>query len=143
MHKFEWNFLLSTITFLLLVGLIIGPIILFRLLNQTNLKFKFAIFVILSLILTAIITFVFAWWVYTSDLIMLKHYGYDLDGMNETEFYGNVLPEHMEKVKSLEMNIMGIGWPLKAILTWVYYSPYLLLVFLLIYWVGKKRNKLI
>ena len=137
------EFLLSTITFLLLVGLIIGPIILLRLLNQTNLKFKFAIFVILSLILTAIITFVFAWWVYTSDLIMLKHYGYDLDGMNETEFYGNVLPEHMEKVKSLEMNIMGIGWPLKAILTWVYYSPYLLLVFLLIYWVGKKRNKLI
>lgn len=137
------EFLLSTITFLLLVGLIIGPIILFRLLNQTNLKFKFAIFVILSLILTAIITFVFAWWAYTSDLIMLKHYGYDLDGMNETEFYGNVLPEHMEKVKSLEMNIMGIGWPLKAILTWVYYSPYLLLVFLLIYWVGKKRNKLI
>ncbi len=137
------EFLLSTITFLLLVGLIIGPIILFRLLNQTNLKFKFAIFVILSLILTAIITFVFAWWAYISDLIMLKHYGYDLDGMNETEFYGNVLPEHMEKVKSLEMNIMGIGWPLKAILTWVYYSPYLLLVFLLIYWVGKKRNKLI
>ncbi|MCC7520277.1 MAG: hypothetical protein IT220_01460 [Flavobacteriaceae bacterium] len=137
------EFLLSTITFLLLVGLIIGPIILFRLLNKTNLKFKFAIFVILSLILTAIITFVFAWWAYTSDLIMLKHYGYDLDGMNETEFYGNVLPEHMEKVKNLEMNIMGIGWPLKAILTWVYYSPYLLLVFLLIYWVSKKRNKLI
>jgi hypothetical protein len=130
------EFLLSTITFLLLVGLIIGPIILLRLLNKTNLKFKFAIFVLLSLILTAIITFVFAWWAYTSDLIMLKHYGYNLDGMNETEFYGNVLPEHMEKVKSLEMNIMGIGWPLKAILTWVYYSPYLLLVFLLIYWVG-------
>jgi hypothetical protein len=63
--------------------------------------------------------------------------------MNETEFYGNVVPEHMEKVKSLEMRIMGIGWPLKAMLTWVYYSPYLLLVFLLIYWVGKKRNKLI
>jgi len=134
------EFLLSTITFLLLVGLIIGPIILFRLLNKTNLKFKFAIFVILSLILTAIITFVFAWWAYTSDLIMLKHYGYDLDGMNETEFYGNVLPEHMEKVKSLEMRIMGIGWPLKAMLTWVYYSPYLLLVFLLIYWVGKKET---
>jgi len=134
------EFLLSTITFLLLVGLIIGPIILFRLLNKTNLKFKFAIFVILSLILTAIITFVFAWWAYTSDLIMLKHYGYDLDGMNETEFYGNVLPEHMEKVKSFEMRIMGIGWPLKAMLTWVYYSPYLLLVFLLIYWVGKKET---
>lgn len=137
------EFLLSIITFLLLVGLIIGPIILFRLLNKTNLKFKFAIFVILSLILTAIITFLFAWWAYTSDLIMLKHYGYNLDGMNETEFYGNVLPEHMEKVKSLEMSIMGIGWPLKAMLTWVYYSPYLLLVFFLIYWVGKKSNKLI
>lgn len=42
-------------------------------------------------------------------------------GMNDTKFYGNVLPEPI-RVKKLETSIMGIGSPLKAI---VIFMPYL------------------
>jgi len=134
--------LIGIINFLLLVGLIICPILLLRQINKTKIKFKFITYLTLGLILTAIIAFVFAWWAYTSDLILLKHYGYNIDGMNETEFYGKVLPENMDKVKSLETSIMGIGWPLKAILTFVFYSPYLFIVYFIVYLIEKKLNKL-
>ena len=135
--------LIDIINFLLFVGLIICPILLLRQLNKTKIKFKFITYLTLGLILTAIIVFVFAWWDYTSDLILLKNYGYNTDGMNETEFYGNVLPENMEKVNRLLTSIMGIGWPLKAILTFVFYSPYLFIVYIIAYLIRKnKLNKL-
>ncbi len=134
--------LIGIINFLLLVGLIICPILLLRQINKTKIKFKFITYLTLGLILTAIIAFVFAWWAYTSDLILLKHYGYNIDGMNETEFYGKVLPENMDKVKSLKTSIMGIGWPLKAILTFEFFSPYLFIAYFIVYLIEKKLNKL-
>lgn len=133
--------LIEITTFLLFVGLIICPIILLRQINKTKIKFKFFTFFTLGLILSAIIVFIFAWCAYTSDLILLKHYGYNFDGMNETEFYGKVLPENMDKVKSLETSIMGIGWPLKAIITFVFYSPYLLIVYIIIYLISINKLK--
>jgi len=89
------------ITFSMFVGLILFPILLLRQINKTKIKFKFITYLTLGLFLTAIFTFVFAWWTFTSDLILLKHYGYNIDGMNETEFYGKVLPENMDNVKKL------------------------------------------
>jgi amino acid transporter len=125
--------LIVIVSFSLVVGLILFPIYLLRQINKTKIRFKFITFLSTGLILTALIAFVFAWWSYTSDLLLLKHYGYDIDGMNETEFYGKVLPENMDKVKSLEISIMGIGWPLKAFLTFIFYSPYLLIVYIIMY----------
>ena len=95
----------------------------------------------IGVFLTAILAFVFAWWSYKSDLILLKHYGYDIDGMNETEFYGKVLPENMDKVKGFETSIMGIGWPLKAIMTFIFYLPYLLIIYGATYLIGRKTRK--
>lgn len=135
--------LIETISFLLFLGLLLCPILLLRQINKIKIKFKFITYLTIGLILTAIIVFVFAWWNYTSDLILLKHYGYDIDGMNKTEFYGKVTPENMDKVKSIETSIMGIGWPLKAILTFVFYSPYIIIVYFIFYLTGKKKsNKL-
>jgi hypothetical protein len=135
--------LIDIIDFSLFVGLIISPIFLLRQIKKTQIKFKFITYLTLGLILTAIIVFAFAWWTDTSNLILLKHYGYNIDGMNETEFYGNVLPENMDKVNSLVTSIMGIGWPLKAILTFVFYSPYLLIVYFIFHLIRKnKLNKL-
>jgi len=73
--------------------------------------------------------FIFAWWSHESDLILLKHYGYNIDGMNETEFYGNVSPENMEQVNRLVTSVMGIGWPLKAMFGFVMTIPYLIFVY--------------
>ena len=70
----------------------------------------------IGILVTALLTLAFAWWSVTADEMLLAHYGYNIDGMNETEFYGKVAPENMERVKSLETSIMGIGWPLKAII---------------------------
>ena len=49
--------------------------------------------------------------------------------MSETEFFGNVLPENMDKVKRLETSVMGIGWPVKAIFGFVMTIPYLIFVY--------------
>lgn len=135
--------LINIIDFLLFVGLILSPIFILRKINKSKIKFKFISYLTLGIILNAMMVFAFAWWSYISKLILLKHFGYNIEGMNETEFYGNVLPENMEKVNSLVTSIMGIGWPLQAMMTWFYYLPYLILLFLLIYWIDKKRNKLL
>ncbi len=129
--------LIVIVSFSLVVGLIVFPFFLLRQINKTKIRFKFITFLSTGLILTAFIAFVFAWWSYTSDLLLLKNYGYDIDGMNETEFYGKVLPENMDKVKSLEISIMGIGWPLKAILTFIFYSLYLLIVYIIMYFIER------
>lgn len=134
--------LIRIISLIFFAGLIICPIILLKQINKTKIKFKFVIYLAFGIVLNAIIVFVFAWWGYISDLILLKHYGYNIDGMNETEFYGNVLPENMDKVKNMETSIMGIGWPLKAMMTYVYYFPYLIIVYLVAYLIGKKKTKL-
>ena len=90
---------------------------------------------------SVIITLTFAWWTDKSNRILLAHYGYNIDGMNETEFYEKVLPENMERVKGLESSINGVGWSLKALMTLEFYSPYLMFSYLIIYLVGRSRKK--
>jgi cyanate permease len=46
------------------------------------------------------------------------------------ERFQNVAQENFEKVKSLEANSMGIGWPLKAIFGFAMTVPYLIIVYL-------------
>lgn len=133
--------LIDIVSFSLFFGLILCPIILLRKIKKSKIKFKFITYLMVGIFLTAILTFLFAWWNYSSDLILLKHYGYDIEGMNETEFYGKVLPENMEKVKSIETSIMGIGWPLKAIMTFIFYLPYLIIIYIIYYLIEKNRRK--
>lgn len=65
-------------------------------------------------------------WSDFSNLILLKHYGYNVDYMN----YENVLPENREHVKILVTSIMGIGWPLKAVFGFVLMIPYLIILYI-------------
>lgn len=127
------------VSFLLMIALISSPILILRKLNKIAIKYKFISYLVTGIITTSFITTVFAWWTNKSDRILLAHYGYNIDGMNETEFYEHVKPENIERVKSLETSIFGIGWPLKAILTFLFYSPYLLLVYLAIYFINKMK----
>lgn len=82
---------------------------------------------LIGLSVLGVLMLIFAWWSNESNLILLKHFGYNIDGMSETEFFGNVLPENMDKVKRLETSVMGIGWPVKAIFGFVTTIPYLIL----------------
>jgi hypothetical protein len=127
---------METLTFIismiLLIGLILSPIFLFiRIRKLKQSKFNFLTYLVLGLVITAGITLTFAWWADYSDQLLLSHYGYDLDAMNDSERYGNVKSENLEKVKQIEIGYFGIGWPLKAIMTYVFYSPYLLIVYLI------------
>ena len=116
-----------TISLVFLVGLVLCPIYILKRLSKAKKKYKFISYLTIGLISTFLIILTFAWWAYTSDSFLLVHYGYNIDGMNETEFYGKVSPENMERVKSLETSIMGIGWPLKAIFgfTYVFFYPFI------------------
>jgi hypothetical protein len=83
----------------------------------------------------------FGWWTDYSDNKLLEHYGYNFDAMNDTERFANVSIDNMERVKSLETSIMGIGWPLKVMISYVFYLPYLLIVYLVNYFRGTKNKQ--
>ena len=135
--------LITLVSFSPFVGILLCPILLLRKIKTTKIRYKFLAYLTIGLFLNAVIVFVFAWWSYTSDLMLLEHYGYDIDGMNETEFYGNVIPENMDKVKSIQRSITGIGWPLKAIFAFVFCSPWIIVVYFVFYLTDKiKLNKL-
>ena len=134
------EFFISACTFTLLLGLFISPVLLIRFIQRANIKNAFLFYMFIGVVIAAVLTTLFAWWTNTSDLLLLEHYGYNMDGMNETEFYGNVLPAHLKQVKNLEKNIMGIGWPLKAILFFVCFLPYLFFVYAMTQLI-KRRKK--
>ncbi len=67
----------------------------------------------------------------------MHYYGYDFDAINDTERYLNVKSENLIKVKQLEIGYFGMGWPLNAILSFIFYSPYLLIVYGVGQWIKK------
>lgn len=96
---------------------------------------------IVGLILTAGITFTFAWWSDYSDQFLMTNYGYDFDAMNETDRFEKVDSGNLERVRQLEMGYFGVGWPLKAIMAFVFYSPYLLIVYMVGHLITKAKRK--
>lgn len=125
--------LTTIISFLLLLGLISVPILLFvGMTKWYRLKFHFLTYLVSGLIITAGIMSILAWWTDYSNILLLKHYNgyiYNPDSGGYQIEYDSVLPENLDRVKSLEISVMGIGWPLKAIMSFVFYSPYLLIVY--------------
>ena len=122
---------LITISNFLILGLIIiAPILTLIILKRLKTKRTVIIYSLIGLSVLGVLMLIFAWWSHESNLILLKHFGYNMDGMSETEFFGNVLPENLDKVKRLETSVLGIGWPVKAILRFVMTIPYLIIVYL-------------
>lgn len=128
----------------LFLGLIFSPIIIIWRLNRLNFQYKFIIYLAICVLTTATIALTFGWWTDYSDYKLLEHYGYNFNAMNDTERFETVSPENMERVKRLEISIMGIGWPLKVTMIYVFYFPYLLIVYLMTFLFRKffKQNTL-
>ena len=82
----------------------------------------------------------FGWWSATSNEILLSHYDYNFNAINETERFANVSGENLERSKLLETSMMGIGWPLKAIIAYTIYSPYIGIVYLVTYLIHKQKT---
>lgn len=121
--------LVAAISLTLLGMLLLGPIFILRYLNRTNTKYKFISYLAISLFLSACIMCVFAWWGHTSNKLLLTHYGYNFEGWNDKENYAQVAPENLERVKTLMTSAIGIGWPLKAMMAYAFYFPYIWIVY--------------
>jgi len=127
-------------TFLFLIGLLYSPVLILKTIKKWSPRFPFITYLFIATIATVIITVGFAWWANTSNQILLSHYGYNPDGLNETERLTNVNIENVDAVKSINTSLMGIGWPLKAAMGYILYSPYLLIIYLIIYLLKKKNT---
>ena len=131
---------------LLILGLIIStPILLLLILQKLNTKRTFLVYLLIGLIVLGILIFTFSWWCDKSNMMLLRNYGYNIDGINDIEIYGKVSPNDLEQIKRLETSIMGIGWQLKALFGYVFVIPYLLFIYLgkmLITRLANKRMKI-
>lgn len=131
---------------LLILGLIIStPILLLLILEKLNTKRTFLVYLLIGLIVLGILIFTFSWWCDKSNMMLLRNYGYNIDGINDIEIYGKVSPNDLEQIKRLETSIMGIGWQLKALFGYVFVIPYLLFIYLgkmLITRLANKRMKI-
>ncbi|MEI6091817.1 MAG: hypothetical protein WCR42_15275 [bacterium] len=139
------EFYIRAVTILILIFLITFPFILIYLLKKRLKKKIFIIYIFLGLILLFIGAVAFAWWADTSNVILLKHYGYIYNGI-EAQRYQNVQSKNLEMVKSLELSMMGIGWPVKVFFGFLIFSPYLIIVYplyMLIANLRKNNRKLI
>ena len=132
--------LIRIISILLLLALISSPILVLFRLNKLYRKYNFITYLIISILLTFILVLLIGWWGDISQKILLSHYGYNFDAMNNLERFQKVAMENLERVKRLEINMLGIGWPAKAFMFYVFYTPYLLIVYL-IYYFRKKYKK--
>jgi hypothetical protein len=122
--------ILMTITNFLILGLIIiSPILILIFLKRSNNKRTPIKYFLISFFILAVLIWIFAWWGDKSDMILLNRYGYNYDGLNDNERFRNVLEENINKVKGLETDIMGIGWPLKAIFGFIITIPYIIFVY--------------
>jgi hypothetical protein len=106
-----------------------------------NLKNKFILYLIFGIIITAFLTLTIGWWSSFSNKMLLSHYGYNFDAMNDVERFKNVAFKNLDEVKQLEINMLGIGWPLKAFMFYTIYLPYLIIVYLATYFIKKEKSK--
>lgn len=130
---------LDTFIWLILVlTLLTSPISILLGLKRLNVRrYNFIIYLVSGIVVTSILTIILGWWSSTSNVMLLSHYGYNYDAMNNTERLANVSAENLERVKNLEKSSMGIGWPLKTIITFLFYFPYLLITYIVIYLLQK------
>jgi hypothetical protein len=122
-----------------LIILVISPILLLNKLYKCDLKMLFISYLITSIAITFSLVLIMAWWSHFSIELLLSHYGYDSNLLTEAERLKNVTAENLDRVKTLDSSRMGIGWPLKAILFYIFYSPYLLIVYFGCYFYRKSK----
>ena len=132
--------LIAIIDFLVLGIIIVTPILILIILKKSNLRSYVIFYFLIGIILSGLIICLFAWWTDISNSILLKHYGYNVLGMNTTELYKNVMPSDLERVWNIENSMMGIGWPLKAIFGFIIFIPYLCVVFIVSKIIEKTPN---
>ena len=132
----------TIITFTILLLIIASPIIILYFLSKLNRKNSFILYFLSGIIVTFLLFIILGWWSSFSNDLLLSHYGYDFEAMNDFERFKNVAHENLEKVKTVQISMLGIGWPLKVIMTYVFYFPILIIIYLLVYFFKRKKFNL-
>lgn len=119
-----------TISYILLLGIILVPILTFIQVKKGNrYKYDFMTYLVVGVIIASVIIAIGAWWGHYSTELLMSHYGYDFEAMNKTDSFKNVSLKNIERVKNLKKDYLGVGWPFKAIVGLILYLPYLLLIY--------------
>lgn len=101
--------LIMIINFLAIGMIITAPFLIYTMLKRTNIT-RFSIcYFLMGIVLSGLMICVFAWWRDFSNIILLRYYGYNMQGVSTYELYKNVLPKNVQKVKDIEKSVMGIG----------------------------------
>lgn len=136
MHIQFVEILINLITFLLILLLLFTPFYVHKKYTEigfsglTHLLFTVITAVAFSGILCVISSY---WSLEFSNHLLLYAMDYNSEGMNLEEFVQHVRPEHLDKVQKIEQQMMGIGWPLKALFGFIIFVlPYNLIVILFI-----------
>jgi len=122
--------LITISNFLILGFIVFAPILILIILKKLKTKWTLIIYSLISLFILGVIMLISAWWADKSNMILLEHYGYNWDGWNDAEKFKNVNSENIERVKSILISVMGIGWPVKAFFGFVMFIPYLIIVYI-------------
>lgn len=135
------EFIVSSINGFFLLIFTLSPFFLKNKTDRLQIKNKFLFYFIIALLLSFAVTTLFAWWANYSDELLLKHYGYNFEGMNDMETYVNVSAKDIERVKELVRSNSGIGWPVKTLIISPFVFLYMLVVYLMYYFLKRIINK--
>lgn len=123
------EFLVKSVSILILLGLVLFPILLILFLRSHDKKTKFIKYIVIGTFLTVALILIEVWWYQRSFSILLSNYSYDFSALNDADRFFKVLSENMERVKVLETQMYSVGWPVKAFLWFWLYIPYLFIVY--------------
>lgn len=102
------------------------------------------IFVIVTTILSGILCMALLWWDDFSTWELMSYYGWNPDGMCDTEYFRNVAESDVERVQKLWKHNMGVGWPVKAFFSYIVILPFQLILsaveYLTIRYVKKSKS---
>lgn len=125
------DILCTIIDLLLLMSFMWTPVIIANFLRKNHHKNQLIKYVVGSLTALGLLSVAWPYWNYKSNQMLLSHYGYNEDGLNETEFYRNVKPENVPIVKEIIVSESGLGWPEKSFFIFqasILYMPFPYLV---------------
>ena len=131
--------LLKTVTVFLILLLFASPILIAFAIQKWNFSKNFILLIGVGLVVTFMLVALIGWWAYFSNGILMSYYGYDFEAMNAIDRFKNVTSDNLEAIKVLEANLLGVGWPLKVILSYLFIVPIITLEYVAVYFLKIKR----
>ncbi len=134
--------IIDTISFIVIIFMFSFPFLLKWYLSKKN-KLNFFKYASIGLLSATIICLLTTWWVdEESKNLTLKFYGFqENDAFDFGDALKSVRQEYKKEAEEIYNSMFGIGWPLKAIFMYLYYSIYMLVAYPISKGLKKVYNK--